>query len=293
VHEQITERAALNIRSTFTGAVIGLCAVAACATAHAQSATAWVEGYNSKTRMVAGTVATTGGAPRVFAGVEITMPDGWKTYWRNPGDAGGVPPYFDWAGSENLATAKVLYPQPSRLKDASGDSVGYKKAVVFPIEVTAKDPAKPVKLNLAMEFGVCREICVPAEAKLSLNLPTASTPPPPALTAALDMVPRKGADRRPGDPELKALRATLTGDKPKLEIDVAFTGDGAGADVFVEAPDGIYLNLPRKIGANAGPLQTFEVDLATGIEVGDLKGKMLLVTMVSAAGQSEATWKVD
>jgi DsbC/DsbD-like thiol-disulfide interchange protein len=243
--------------------------------------------------MIAGMIANAGGPARLVAGVEITMADGWKTYWRNPGDAGGVPPYFDWAGSENLASAKVLYPQPARLKDASGDSVGYKKAVMFPVEVTPKDAAKPVKLNLAMEYGVCREICVPAEAKLSLSLPMAGMVAPAALAAALDTVPRKAVDRRPGDPELKVLRATLTGDKPKLEVDVAFAGDGAGADVFIEAPDGIYLSLPRKIGSGAGPLQTFEVDLATGIEVGDLKGKTLLVTMVSAAGQSEATWKVD
>ncbi len=112
------------------------------------------------------------------------MADGWKTYWRNPGDAGGVPPYFDWAGSENLAGAKVLFPAPSRLKDASGDSVGYKKVVVLPVEVTAKDPAKPVTFKLAMEFGVCREICVPAEAKLSLAMPAAGVPLPAVLAAA-------------------------------------------------------------------------------------------------------------
>jgi DsbC/DsbD-like thiol-disulfide interchange protein len=282
----------LYTRLTSAALATGLWSLASAGAVHAQTATPWAEGYNSKTRMIAGTIASGGGPTRLVAGVEITMADGWKTYWRNPGDAGGVPPYFDWAGSENLASARVLYPQPARLKDASGDSVGYKKTVVFPVEVTPKDPAKPVKLNLALEYGVCREICVPAEAKLSLGLPTASAPPP-ALAAALDTVPRKAADRRPNDPELKAMRATLTGDKPKLEIDVAFAGEGAGADVFVEAPDGIYLNLPRKMGSNSGPVQTFEIDLATGIEVGDLKGKTLLVTMVSAAGQSEATWKVD
>ncbi|MEQ1612831.1 MAG: protein-disulfide reductase DsbD domain-containing protein, partial [Hyphomicrobiaceae bacterium] len=219
------------------------CVLSACATsvAQAQSATAWVEGHNSKTRMIAGTFAKPGGASRTIAGIEITMADGWKTYWRNPGDAGGVPPFFDWAGSENLATAKVLFPAPSRLKDASGDSVGYKKAVVFPVEVTAKDPSKPVTLNLAMEFGVCREICVPAEAKLTLIIPSAGVPLPAVLATALDMVPRKAAERRPADPELKTSRAVLTGDKPKLAVDIAFAGDGAGADVFIEAPDGVYL----------------------------------------------------
>ena len=178
------------------------------------------------------------------------------------------------------------------MKDATGDAVGYKKSVVFPVEVTAKDPAKPVKLNLTMEYGVCREICVPAEAKISLALPTAGTPAPVSLIAALDRVPRRKAERRSTDPELREVRATLIGAKPNLQIDVAFPGDGAGADVFVEAADGVYLSLPRKTGAAAG-IQTFEVDLATGIEVAELKGKVLTVTMVSVAGASEATWKVD
>lgn len=263
--------------------------------AQAQSATPWTDGYNSKTRMVAGAVAKSGSmSARSVAGIEIVMADGWKTYWRNPGDAGGIPPNFDWSGSDNLASAKVLYPAPTRLSDASGDSVGYKKSVVFPIEVTPKDLTKPVMLNVAMEFGVCREICVPAEAKLSLSIPAQPRDPASAtLTSAIDAVPRKAADRRPNDPEFKSGRATLTGDKPMLEVDIAFAGTGVGGDVFIEAPDGIYLALPKKVGAATGAIRTFVVDLATGVEPGELKGKTVLITMVSASGHSEASWKIE
>ncbi len=263
--------------------------------AQAQSATPWTDGYNSKTRMVAGAVAKSGSmSERSVAGIEIVMADGWKTYWRNPGDAGGIPPNFDWSGSDNLASAKVLYPAPTRLSDASGDSVGYKKSVVFPIEVTPKDLTKPVMLNVAMEFGVCREICVPAEAKLSLSIPAQPRDPATAtLASALEAVPRKAADRRPNDPEFKSGRATLTGDNPKLEVDIAFAGAGVGGDVFIEAPDGIYLALPKKVGAATDAIRTFVVDLATGVEPGELKGKTLLITMVSASGHSEASWKIE
>ena len=284
----------MNVSNLLPTAGLLAIALVSAPAAWAQSATPWTEGYNFKTRMVAGTAGKPVASPRLVAGIEIVMAEGWKTYWRSPGDAGGIPPNFDWAGSENLSAANVLYPAPSRLTDASGDSVGYKKSVVFPIEVTPKDRTKPVTLAVAMEFGVCREICVPAEAKLSLSLPAQSAEPAPAaLTSALDIVPRKSADRRPNDPEMKAGRATLTGDKPKLEVDVAFTGTGAGGDVFIEAPDGIYLALPKKAGTATGTTQTFVVDLATGIEPGELKGKTVVVTMVSAAGQSEASWKIE
>ena len=31
--------------------------------------------------------------------LRLTLKDGWKTYWRAPGDA-GIPPQFDWNGSQ-------------------------------------------------------------------------------------------------------------------------------------------------------------------------------------------------
>jgi DsbC/DsbD-like thiol-disulfide interchange protein len=96
-------------------------------------ATPWVEAQAARVRLLAGgDVAQPGKA--VLAGVEITMAEGWKTYWRNPGEA-GVPPSFDWAGSSNTASIKVAYPAPMRLVDPAAEMIGYKTSVLFPIEV--------------------------------------------------------------------------------------------------------------------------------------------------------------
>ena len=132
-----------------TVAAAAVVLAASVSTGFAELASTWSEGYNSKARLLAGTAQRPGGQVRIVAGVEISMADGWKTYWRNPGDAGGVPPYFDWAGSENVAAVKVLYPAPSRMADASGESIGYKKAVVLPVEVTAKE-GDGIELNEAL-----------------------------------------------------------------------------------------------------------------------------------------------
>jgi len=35
--------------------------------------------------------------------VHITLEDGWKTYWRAP-SGNGIPPSFNWEGSENLSS---------------------------------------------------------------------------------------------------------------------------------------------------------------------------------------------
>ena len=67
--------------------------------------TPWVEAQAARVRLLAGADPTLPGQS-VLAGVEITMAEGWKTYWRNPGEA-GVPPNFDWSGSTNTASIKV------------------------------------------------------------------------------------------------------------------------------------------------------------------------------------------
>ena len=261
------------------------------APACAETVTDWVDGSKFKIRLVAGSASQGAGPKRTYAAVEMRMASGWKTYWRMPGDAGGMPPRFDWTGSVNLAAATVLYPAPQRMEDAIGDAVGYKGAAIFPVSVQAKDPAKPVELKAALEFGVCREICIPAEATLSLVIPPETAPAPSSVTAALSAVPRKADARLPNDPQLKSVEAHLQGDKPKLVVEALYPADAKSADMFVEGPQDIYLPVPVKVGESNG-VARFEVDLSQNSEAPPLMGKTLTVTMTSKAGASEARWVV-
>ena len=106
----------------------------------------WVVGHASRARLLAG---------NGIAGVELQMPEGWKTYWRSPGDAGGTPPTFDWSKSDNLASANVLYPAPKRFTDRAGDTVGYKGTVVFPVEVTPKDREQAHRSAVSASTTAC------------------------------------------------------------------------------------------------------------------------------------------
>ena len=244
--------------------------------------------HASRARLVAGQAGTAGGAR--LAGLEIAMQDGWKTYWRMPGDA-GVPPTFDWSGSANAADVKVLYPAPMRIPEAGGEVVGYKHAVLFPIEVTPQDAAKPVALKLSVELGICREICVPVTATFDLSLPPAGKAGQhDAVATAVERVPRPHARRRPKDPELKQIAVGNGEPGSRLTIAAAFHGS-KGADVFVEAPAGLYVPLPRKEVQGADGIVRFGVDLS-GDLARDLKGKTLTVTLVSETGASEAQWTV-
>jgi DsbC/DsbD-like thiol-disulfide interchange protein len=253
-------------------------------------ASPWVELHAARVRLVGGPPAVKS-AKAYLAGVEITLGEGWKTYWRMPGDA-GVPPSFSWTGSTNVAAIKVLYPAPHRMKEAAAETIGYTKAVIFPVEVVPSDAKKPVDLKLSVEFGVCREICIPAETKASLTLPPTSLEgaPAPAIAAALEQVPRTDATRRADDPKLERVAATLEGASPRLLIEARFPRGATGADLFIEAPDGIYLPLPKRLPDGSDGLLRFEVDLSRGGNAGDLKAKTLTLTLVSAAGASETPW---
>jgi len=132
------------MRLTF--AFLALSTTAALANSATPVTSDWVQGYNTKARLVAGH-AVRDGQKALYAGVELAMPQGWKTYWRTPGDAGGVPPEFDWKGSQNLQSARVLYPAPHRLSDKAGDAVGYKGGVIFPVLGKPADAAKPIVLH--------------------------------------------------------------------------------------------------------------------------------------------------
>jgi len=222
------------------------------------------------------------------------MPEGWKTYWRNPGDAGGVPPSFDWSKSENLARATVLYPAPKRFSDRAGDTIGYKGTVVFPVRLTPKDPKKPIDLHLTLDYGICNEICIPAEAALSLAIaPGQANDVPDELSAALKRVPAPEGKRRPTDPVLKRVVSTLTGPKPHIVLEAEFPGGATHADIFIEAPQDLYVPLPKKIADDGSGRATFEVDLSDSADVQDLKGQVLTATLVSDGGQSEATFSLD
>ena len=49
-----------------------------------------------------------------------------------------------------------------------------------------------------------------------------------------------------------------------------------------------YVPLPKRVADSAGKV-VFEVDLTDGVDLKDLKGKPLTVTMIDGKGQAETT----
>ncbi|WP_138465101.1 protein-disulfide reductase DsbD domain-containing protein [Poseidonocella sp. HB161398] len=95
----------------------------------------------------------------VVAGLRIRVAEGWRTYWRSPGDV-GVPPRFDWSGSDNLKAVRLHWPRPEIFDSYGQRTLGYSGEVVLPVELVPADPARPVTIAGQAELGLCRDICV-------------------------------------------------------------------------------------------------------------------------------------
>lgn len=244
----------------------------------------WVEGFNNKARLLAGKAGggPLGNTPRGYAGIEIAMASGFKTYWRNPGEAGGIPPEFDFSGSDNLQSATVLYPVPHRTKDKAGENIAYKDQVILPVAIVPQDKTKPVTLKVKAVYGVCKDICIPAEAELSVTVP-AEPEDAPQLAQALATVPVMSPDPKK-DPIVAGWRLDTAGGKAKLVLDVS-DPSGADGDAFLFSEDGLYMPMTTKI--STGAKTVFEAELTEGASLKELSGKHISVTLAGASGQSE------
>jgi DsbC/DsbD-like thiol-disulfide interchange protein len=201
--------------------------------AKSEPASAWVEGFHSRARLVAGGYHQ----GRLLAGIEITLDPGFKTYWRDPGES-GLPPRFEWSGSANAARVELQWPAPERSEDAGGVANGYHDRVIFPILSGPKDPTRPVSLAVQIDYGVCKDICIPAHAELALDL--SGQGDRPALQPWLDRVPRR---RDLGDPAALSVLAVapVAGDKPAFAVEVR-APEGSSPTLFAEGPDNWYLS---------------------------------------------------
>ena len=252
----------------------------------------WNHDTRSAIRLIGAGAQQSGGAAEFRAGVEIKLQPGWKTYWRYPGDA-GVPPVFDFAASDNVKSATVLWPAPVRFEDGGGTSIGYKGSVVFPLRIVPQDAAKPVRLRLNLDYAVCQTLCIPAKGKAELVLTGKGGAHENALRDAEARVPRQ---RPLGDDGAlsvrKAWRDGASG-KPRVVVEVAAPA-AAKVDLFAEGPSADWaLPLPAPVPGGAPGTKRFAFDL-DGLPSG-VKSEGAAIRLTATAGNEaiETVFRLD
>jgi DsbC/DsbD-like thiol-disulfide interchange protein len=262
--------------------------------ARAQDASAWQKEAHAAARLIAGTIVKTPAASFLRAGIEIRLDPGWKTYWRYPGDT-GVPPTFDFTGSQNLKSAAVEWPAPERFSDgAGGQSIGYLGDIILPLEVTPVDASHPSTLHVKVNYAICGTLCVPAEATLELALDGEGADEA-ILKKAEQYVPKRvalGADS--GDAlAILSVRREPGGEHGRVAVDVAAPA-GAPVELFAEGPTAEWaLPLPEPDGPATGPTRRFIFNL-DGLPPGaQAKGAALTLTAVSGDDAIEVPAHLD
>ncbi len=257
----------------------------------------WVEHPYARSRII----ASHEGVPRnadtlLYLGWEVKLPDGWKTYWRTPGDA-GRPASFDWRGSTNLKAVEVLYPQPDRFEIFGLQTFGYEGSVVIPMRLYPEHPGLPVSIELSTWFMACQDICVPFEASYSLYLPANEmiklSPYASKINQQLARVPRTSLMSPAG---LRLQSARVRGQAGHQRLTVLIEGDKllSGADVIIEASEEFRFGLPQKALLGDGRRARFVIPIRSYLDDANLKGKPLTVTISDGWGMAiEQTIQLD
>jgi DsbC/DsbD-like thiol-disulfide interchange protein len=208
-------------------------------TARAEDASPWVTDDHSAVRLLAG--SRSGNV--LLGGVDMTLMNGWKTYWRTPGDS-GVPPRFDFSQSDNVESVTTLFPAPMQFPDgAGGTSFGYHKHVVLPLRIVPKDAGKPVTLRMTLNYAVCEKICIPVDSATELAFTSAASAQDGALAGALNSVPKPA---QIGDGGSVSVQRVSREDR-RVVVDVT-APEGADVNLFAEGPTPDWaLPAPKKV----------------------------------------------
>jgi thiol:disulfide interchange protein DsbD len=178
--------------------------------------------------------ALTPGRPLTVA-LRLAMARGWHTYWQNPGDS-GLPTTLAWTLPPGLSAGTIQWPAPQALPIGPLVNYGYEGEVLLLTDVVATPDflsGKTVNLSARADWLVCKEICIPEGADLSLALPVAN---------------KSEADPRWAGP-IARTRAALP--RPLEGWDVAASGRGAQVDLALSA---------RSAGADPGELRFFPLN---------------------------------
>jgi DsbC/DsbD-like thiol-disulfide interchange protein len=197
--------------------------------------------------------------------LSVDLENGWKTYWRLPGRF-GLAPAFDWSGSDNLAQVRPVFPQPSLFEESDGQSIGYSAPTLWPVIARAQSINRPLTLRLALEIGLCREICLPERIELFAQAPQLEASNSVSMAQMMALPQQLAAQNEP----LEAVRLGWQGQQLRMELVPAI---GPGAFAVAEDRTGRHVLLRPISAAEPSALLgewrwSTEIDQITLVEPG-------------------------
>lgn len=216
----------------------------------------WSVGETSKLRLIS--AYSQNDSKNFMIGLEYQMDPGWKTYWKSPGD-GGFAQSISWENSTNVKNVNILWPTPIEFEILGLTSLGYQNDIIFPLEIELEDELKNTFLNLHITFLICKEICIPGDATIFLEIPSGEkklTNNYYDLEKALSLLPKEDFNGS----YLKKINLNVYNDDTHSTIQLIFESDKnfVSPKIFLHSPFGLpviknslnYSNDSKKITAN-------------------------------------------
>ena len=118
---------------------------------------------------------------QIELGVRLRHDPAWHTYWRNSGDS-GLPTTVEPQGPAGSVFGALRWPAPKRIWIGPLANYGYEGEVVLPFSASLPDglAGSSARFEARVAWLVCKEVCVPGEARLALELPVIAKSGPQA-----------------------------------------------------------------------------------------------------------------
>jgi len=108
----------------------------------------------------------------LWLGLQIEHAPGWHSYWKNPGDS-GLPAEFEWQLPGSVLPGAIEWPTPRKFRFGDLANYGYKDTVLLPIPLQVRPgfAAAALELEVLATWLICREVCIPQEARFQVRIP--------------------------------------------------------------------------------------------------------------------------
>ncbi|NBD29654.1 MAG: copper-binding protein [Alphaproteobacteria bacterium] len=188
------------------------------------------------------------GSGTISAGLALELGEGWKTYWRTPGEV-GFPPEIDWTGSRNVAEVEFQWPAPERFTAFGIENFGYHDEVVFPLRIALDQPGRPAYLSASVTMLTCSDVCVPQDFTLTLDLPQGGSIDPASAARIADYAGRVPVGGKAGG--IRSATAHVDTDATALTVTLRRSSPFQTPDLFPELGEGASLGTPDiRLGEN-------------------------------------------
>lgn len=130
----------------------------------------------------------------VTAAIELTMDEGWHTYWENGGDS-GIATSIHWSLPATLSASAIRWPVPEKFIDKEVDSTTFvfhgRAVLLVPVAIASNAPLGAIEIDALVKWLECQTACVPGSNLVHATLTVGNESKPGAEAALIVEAQRK------------------------------------------------------------------------------------------------------